>query len=127
MSHPFERFNLSCFSSVFITICKYAQKRLFLDVANYVVITIREELKTNWIDKFSGSDDFSSKEEALEKLKSKNEFIQRPKNVENRVSFDNIDKLNAVARDLLNKDDSILPEDFTKLRDLIQKRINETR
>lgn len=36
-------------------------------------------------------------------------------------------KLNVVVKDLLSKDDKILPEDFKTLRDLISKRINETK
>lgn len=165
-------------------ICIHSQQRLFLDVANYVVITIREELKTNWIKKFSNPDEFPTREIALEKLKSAEELIQRPTVIKNQVSFDNIeekfnnylnlmtggqskigfdkgewlsmiqgkqvlkqvinsncfhipanegvslsgkDKLNAVAKDLLNKNDSILPEDFITLRQLISKRINESK
>lgn len=47
-----------------------ANERLFLDAANYVVTSIREELKRNWIQKFSNPEEFSSREIALQRLKT---------------------------------------------------------
>ncbi len=47
-------------------ILQFANKRLFLDAANHVIISIREELKRNWIETFSNPDEFSSKKIALE-------------------------------------------------------------
>ena len=74
-----------------LQILQFANKRLFLDAANHVVISIREELKRNWIEKFSNPDEFSSKEMALEKLKDANEFEQHRTNVENRVSVEEVE------------------------------------
>ena len=73
-------------------ILQFANKRLFLDAANHVIISIREELKRNWIEKFSNPDEFSSKEMALEKLKDANEFEQHRTNVENRVSVEEVER-----------------------------------
>ena len=63
-----------------------AKKRLFLDIANHVIISIREELKTNWIEKFSNPDDFSSKEIALERLKHDSRFSQHRTNLGKKIS-----------------------------------------
>ena len=73
-------------------ILKFANKRLFLDAANHVVVSIREELKRNWIEKFSNPNEFSSKEMALEKLKRANEFEQHRTNVENKVSVEEVER-----------------------------------
>ena len=72
-------------------ILQSANKRLFLDVANHVIISIREELKTNWIKKFSNPDDFSSKEIALKKLKHASEFARHRTNVEQKVSVEEVE------------------------------------
>lgn len=69
-----------------------ASKRLFLDAANHVVTSIREELKRNWIQKFSNPAEFSSKETALQKLKSANEFDQHRTNVDQKVSADEVER-----------------------------------
>ena len=55
-------------------ILQFANEQLFLDVANHVVIHIREKLKENWIKKFKNPAEFSTKEEALRKLKEAKEF-----------------------------------------------------
>ena len=72
-------------------ILQSATKRLFLDVANHVIISIREELKENWIENFSNPDDFSSKEIALEKLKHASEFARHRTNVEQKVSVEEVE------------------------------------
>lgn len=63
-----------------------ANERLFLDVANHVITSIREELKGTWIHKFTNPNDFKSKEDALSKLISTNEFDSHRTNVEQKVS-----------------------------------------
>ncbi len=73
-------------------ILQFANKRLFLDAANHVVISIREELKRNWIEKFSNPNEFSSKEMALKKLKRANEFEQHRTNVENKISVEEVER-----------------------------------
>ena len=72
-------------------ILQFANKRLFLDAANHVVISIREDLKTTWIKPFSNPDVFSTKDAALEKLKRTNEFEQHRTNVEKKVSTEEIE------------------------------------
>ncbi len=76
-------------------ILQFVEDRLFMDAANYVVTSIREELKKNWIEKFSNLDEFSSKDAALEKLKGASEFkthrtdvckIISPDELENRFN-----------------------------------------
>lgn len=69
-----------------------ANERLFLDAANHVVTSIREELKRTWIEKFSNPADFSTKETALEKLKNANEFDQHRCNVDQKVSVDEVER-----------------------------------
>lgn len=164
-------------------ILQFANKRLFLDVANHVIISIREDLKKNWIQIFSNPDDFPSKEIALEKLNQANEFDQHRIRVENAVSTEEMErrfeecleemtngndqlafgsgdwldrvrgkkvlsqvinsgyfrvistdgtqlqgreKINEVAKDLL-RNAKYVPADFTELKRLIAKRIEETR
>lgn len=162
-------------------ILQCVNERLFLDTANHVVITIREEIKRNWIKIFSNPADFSDKESALLKLKNANEFEQHSKNVEEKVSSEEVERrfhyyleimtggekdvtlgigewlhmvkgkkilaqivnsgcfrvqdvdgkpieareqINAIVKDLLQKNTSILPADFVALKELIDTRIN---
>lgn len=69
-----------------------ANERLFLDAANYVVTSIREELKRTWIQKFSNPAEFSCRETALQRLKSANEFDQHRTNVAQKVSTDEVER-----------------------------------
>jgi|SaaInlStandDraft_7_1057024.scaffolds.fasta_scaffold06318_2 hypothetical protein len=162
-------------------VLEFSKARLFLDAANHVVIAIREELKRNWIQKFSNPDDFSNKETALQKLKAANEFERHASNVSQQVSAAELErrfnqcleimtggqneitfgsgswlsmiqgkkilsqiinsgsfrvpttdgsqltgkeKLNAIVKDLLKKDESILPSDFIELKQLIHNRLD---
>lgn len=70
----------------------FANQRLFLDIANHVVISIREELKRNWIEKFSNPSEFSTKDGALLKLKKANEFDQHRTNVHSKVSTEEVER-----------------------------------
>ena len=72
-------------------ILHFANQRLFLDIANHVVISIREELKRNWIKKFKNPDDFPTRDDALLKLKQANEFDQHRTNVHNKVSAEEVE------------------------------------
>ena len=63
-----------------------AQKRLFLDILNYVIVSVREEQKKTWIKHFKNPEDFPSRQAALEKLTSltlspEGKFSQRTKQV----------------------------------------------
>ena len=73
-------------------ILECANERLFLDAANHVVISIREELKRNWVEKFSNPSDFSTKEKALQKLRDANQFGQHRSNVDQKVSADEVER-----------------------------------
>lgn len=68
------------------SILQFANDRLFLDIANHVIIHIREELKENWIQKFTNPAEFSTKQDALQKLQEANEFGQYSKKVQKKVS-----------------------------------------
>lgn len=65
-------FNKSKTKSDFINkLEKEATKRVFYDAVNNVIINIREDLRKNWIELFSFSDnDFKGSEKSLEKLLS---------------------------------------------------------
>lgn len=73
-------------------VLQFANERLFLDAANRVITSIREELKRNWIQQFSNPADFSSKETALQRLKRANEFDQHRTNVDQKVSADEVER-----------------------------------
>jgi len=55
-------------------ILSLATERLYLDVANYVIVSLREDFKETWIEKFKKTSDFPDKKTALEQLTQKQEF-----------------------------------------------------
>lgn len=71
-------------------IVKHAGKRLYMDTANYVIISIREKLKKTWINTFSSENRFRTKEDALRELLSAEAFKNRPSDVSRKVSPDEI-------------------------------------
>lgn len=73
-------------------ILRSANDRLFLDVANHVVIHIREELKENWIQKFTNPEEFSTEEDALRKLQKANEFGLYSNKVQEKVSLTELER-----------------------------------
>ncbi|MBT3388587.1 MAG: DUF4435 domain-containing protein [Desulfobacula sp.] len=87
-------------------ILEFAGRRLFLDAANYVIISIREELKKNWITKFSNPEEFSSKEKALTKLKNTSEFEKHKADVGLKVSTDELEhRFNNVVEEMMGNTD----------------------
>ena len=68
------------------TLIQAAQERLFLDVANYVISSVREEQKSTWIEHFSNPADFASKSEAVGRLTSASAFGERSRRVSSMVS-----------------------------------------
>ena len=74
------------------TVVGFANERLFLDAANQVVTSIREELKQNWIKLFSDPAQFPSKEAALHKLKHAREFERHRANTEQMVSTGELER-----------------------------------
>ena len=71
-------------------IVKQVSKRLYMDAANYVIISIREELKETWINKFSSESKFATEEEALSQLTSAEEFKNHLSTVSGKVSPDEL-------------------------------------
>ncbi|NOQ23465.1 MAG: hypothetical protein GQ565_12570 [Candidatus Aegiribacteria sp.] len=71
-------------------IIEFCQQRLYLDVANYVIVSIREELKRNWIRIFSNPSDFSSRDLALGMLKNAGEFEAFRNEVGTAIDHDEI-------------------------------------
>ncbi|MDM8522962.1 hypothetical protein QUF80_06270 [Desulfococcaceae bacterium HSG8] len=155
------------------------QQRLYLDVANHVIVSIREELKKNWIQKFTNPAEFSTRDQALIKLHNTDAFetfksdvaidkddierrfddilnimtngseqlefgkgkwlemIQgkkvfsqvinsncfRVKNLEGNL-LQGKDKINQVAKNLLRKEIAKQPDDFQKLKTLVEDRLS---
>lgn len=52
----------------------YCQQRLFLEIANYVIVNIRETLKKNWIQRQSNLELFNDYQSALNTLLNMKEF-----------------------------------------------------
>lgn len=159
---------------------QFCQERLYLDAANHVIVTIREELKRNWIQKFTNPSDFKTREQAVETLRTANEFEIFKIDVVDRIDLDEIErrfdnvlnimtngieslefgsgkwlemiqgkkvlsrvvhsecfkvadrdgnllqgqkKVNQVVKNLLLKDISKQPDDFRKLRCLVEDRL----
>jgi hypothetical protein len=73
-------------------IVRSASERLFLDVANHVVTSIREEFKRNWIEKFNNLTEFASQGAALQKLKSESKFANFHERVGTAVSEIDIER-----------------------------------
>ncbi len=56
---------------------RHSQERLFLDVANQVIVSFREEFKIEWVRIFTNIDAFGSPEQALAQLKAMPEWEAR--------------------------------------------------
>ena len=67
-------------------ILSIANERLFLEVVNLVIISIREELKKRWIELPSNPSDFPNKESALDRLVGMPAFANHRGKVEKQVS-----------------------------------------
>ena len=70
------------------TLVRVAQKRLFLDVANSVISSVREEQKSTWIKFFTKLEKFPSKAAAIEQLIWHEAFVDRSKKVSEMLSKD---------------------------------------
>ncbi len=68
------------------------QERLYLDAANHVIVSIREELKRNWIQKFTNPSDFETREQAIRNLRAANEFETFKNSVAAKVDLDDIER-----------------------------------
>ncbi len=67
-----------------------ANKRIYLDAANMVIIGLREDLKKQWISIFSNSQHFTSKDAALNQLLACAEFTQHVSHVSAKLHKDEI-------------------------------------
>ena len=63
------------------TLVEAAQERVFLDVANSVISSVRGEQKRTWINHFSNPAEFASREAAVEQLISQEAFVERSEQV----------------------------------------------
>ena len=73
-------------------ILRCARSRVFLDVANRVIILVREELKSNWIKSFRDVSKFSTSDCALANLREASEFGRHRDKVSDHLSFEQIEK-----------------------------------
>ncbi|MGI9250181.1 MAG: hypothetical protein ACR2PR_03160 [Pseudohongiellaceae bacterium] len=73
-------------------ILRYANDRKFFDAANQVIVSIREELKTNWVEIFGGPSNFPDKKTALKNLKEVTEFQKYPDTVARKLSEGEIEE-----------------------------------
>ena len=65
---------------------KLAQERVFLDVANLVISSIREDQKMTWVQHFTNPTDLVSREKAVERLISQEAFVRRSEQVSAMLS-----------------------------------------
>ncbi|MBF0622750.1 MAG: hypothetical protein HQL54_12565 [Magnetococcales bacterium] len=80
-------------------IIKHAQQRLYLDVANQVIISMRESLKKSWISLLSNPDDFPSKEVAIERLEALSECVEHLNLTQNTLGVSGrVDSFNAILQ-----------------------------
>ncbi len=59
-----------------LVILRNSQSRLFMNAANQVIISIREDCKANWINTFTKFEQFRDKKTAIEKLKDTDAFAK---------------------------------------------------
>ena len=161
----------------------FCQQRLYLDVANYVIVSIREGLKRNWIQIFTDPADFNTRDQALVELHNADAFETFKSDVAVAIDQDDIerrfddilnimtngfeqlefgkgkwlemtqgkkvfsqvinsncfrvvdlegnllqckDKINQVAKNLLRKEIEKQPDDFRKLKTLVEDRLNSS-
>ncbi|MBF0400016.1 MAG: hypothetical protein HQL90_04545 [Magnetococcales bacterium] len=72
---------------------KIATDRIYMEVANSVILTIREEQKRTWIEIFSNPSQFTSIETSINMLLGRNEFQERAEVVADSVHGDNIRRM----------------------------------
>ena len=71
-------------------ILNIAKKRLFMDIANMVIISIREDMKKKWIECFTNPDEFDTEVNSMEKLLRKHELECFKSKVNQKLSSDYI-------------------------------------
>ena len=73
-------------SELMTRLAEAAQERLYLDVANTVISSIREEQKWTWIEHFTNPADFASRDEAVDRLVTDPAFAERRSKVSTMMS-----------------------------------------
>jgi hypothetical protein len=92
-------------------ILESAQKRLFINIANQVIVSVREELKSNWIKIFTEKQGFSDKHSAINILKKTKEFEIFRNNVGAKTAeTELIDRFESI-HELVSKGDETLSWD----------------
>lgn len=82
-------------------ILQFARKRLFMEAANSVVLAIREEQKTTWIETFTKPSEFETVQAAKSKLLKASEFQARSTDISNSVQPDILEqKFEEVLNDM---------------------------
>jgi len=71
---------------------RFCQERLYLDAANQVIVSIREEFKRKWISKFTNPAEFQTREQAIDRLLKVNEFNIFKKKVDVNVNLRNVER-----------------------------------
>lgn len=80
---------------------KHCSDRLFLDAANAVIISIREDQKQNWIGLFPNPSEFKTEAESLTRLCERAELAERKKAVARSVTKTEIGKrLRKILQDM---------------------------
>lgn len=82
-------------------ILETANKRIFLDAANIVIVSLREELKKKWIETFTNISDFKTKEMALEQLLAKENFQWKRNETHEKLHKESITQMFEVAIETL--------------------------
>ena len=85
-----------------------ASERLYLEVANAVIIDIREKFKKTWIQKFNTINGFSSKNDALHKLTSVAEFEQHSEEFRQNIDSNNlVEKFEEILADFTGNNERL--------------------
>lgn len=69
-------------------ILRQAQDRVFMDAANRVIVTLREEMRANWIETFGNPQGFATRQAALARLLACPEFADKMNEDRRRLSSD---------------------------------------
>lgn len=87
---------------------KESRRRIWLEIANHVIVAIREESKETWITTFDLVGEFGSRDAALEKLKKRSEFPKKKKSIARLVDSLEIQNRFDTAQKLFLEGDSLV-------------------
>ncbi|MDR3613324.1 MAG: hypothetical protein P4L53_07145 [Candidatus Obscuribacterales bacterium] len=72
---------------------KISSRRVFFDIANQTIVKVREVQKNKWIEDFKNPDEFSTSENALEKLKMSEPLRSRASLIVEQMNFASVEKI----------------------------------